>query len=84
MTPELLQAQHDFYRQMCHSQVAEIDRLIKERDAYQRAADDCAAECKSLRDGGERISARVLDANKAWSEYQGRQEILRVFEEDAK
>ena len=61
-----------------------ITELTNERDAYQIAADDLAAECKALRDGSARVAAQILDAGKAWAEYQERMRILRLFEEDEK
>ena len=57
--------------------------------AYARALEDYCDKLEMFlptRREAEAAKAaeRVLDANKAWGEYQTRMGIMRVFDEDAK
>ena len=60
--------------------------------AYARALEDycdvlaqqirsCGGDCSA---GLGKLEVRVMDASKAWAEYQTRKAILTVFEEDEK
>ena len=60
--------------------------------AYGRALEDycdvlaqqirsCGGDCSA---GLGKLEVRVMDANRAWAEYQNRKAILTVFEEEEK
>ncbi len=55
--------------------------------AYARALEEYCTHLESSASretDAAKAAGRVLDANKAWAEYQNRMGIMRVFEDDEK
>lgn len=55
--------------------------------AYSRALEEYCDKLEGIASreaDAAKAAERVLDANKAWAEYQNRMGIMRVFEDDAK